>query len=240
MFDILFAAEQSVTQSIDPLIAMELCVIKMSRAGDIRAIADIISEMRSMEAGEGGVPFGGGGKGDGEARKKKELSDPTPQERGPRPVEPGEHPGDAHRPRLEVDGGVSGFLSFLENKDPRMHSLITQQGTIVLEGERLVVRLPRGSSFIEYLNDAERAQKLREELSYYFKRPMEFTTEQVSAPESEAARPSKTTTGDKTAPGPPGGSSTDGRQKLINSDTARHIFEVFEDVDVKEYTPGKK
>ena len=240
MFDILFNAEQSITQSIDPLIAMELCVIKMTRAGDIRAIADIISEMRSMETGGSGAPFVDKGTGVGEARKKKELSEPEPRDRSPRPVEPGEHPGDAHRPRLEVDGGVSGFLSFLENKDPRMHSLITQRGTVVLEGDRLVVRMARGSSFIEYLSDPDRALKLRDELTYYFKRPIDFTIEQVSVPEYEKTQPSEMTVNEETAPGPPVKTSTDGRQKLINSDTARHIFEVFEDVDVQEYTPGKK
>jgi hypothetical protein len=135
---------------------------------------------------------------------------------------------------------VGGFLSFLENKDPRMHSLITQQGRVVLEGDTLVVWMPRGSSYIEYLNDTERAQKLRDELTHYFKRPVAFSIETEDASTSRKAPPPDSEGGVKAAGDTNEQGAEDNRQKLINSDTARHIFEVFEDVDVKGYTPGKK
>jgi len=239
MFDILFNAEQNITQGTDPLIALELSVIKMTRAGDIRSIADIISEIQSMNLGGVNHPSAGGETESETARKKKDLSDDRQGAEGRRPLQPEPpHPGDAPRPRLEVDGGINGFLSFLENKDPRIHSMITQQGTVVLEGDRLVVRMSLKNSFID-LDDPNRAQKLRDELSYYFKRPMDFSIETVSAPEPEKPRQSEAPGSAKTTAAP-ASDAEDNRQKLINSDTARHIFEVFEDVDVKGYTPGKK
>jgi len=238
MFDILFNAERSIAQSADPLIALELSVIKMTRAGDIRSIADIISEIQKTGVGGAGPPSAGKMSDSGKARKKKALSDARrgAEDHGyPRP-EP--HPGDSPRPQLEMDGGINGFLSFLENKDPRMHSMITQQGTVTLEGDRLVVRMSLKNSFID-LDDPNRAQKLRDELSYYFKRPMDFSIESTSAPEPDTSRRSEAGGVVKTV-AEPAKDTEDNRQKLINSDTARHIFEVFEDVDVKGYTPGKK
>jgi DNA polymerase-3 subunit gamma/tau len=241
MFDILFNAEQGITRSEDPLIAMELCAIKMSRAGNIRSIADILSMIQTGEEGSvGGSPAGGRVEPE-EPRKKKDLSDPQPRQADRDPLYPEPpHPGDDPRPRLEVDGGINGFLSFLENKDPRMHSMITQQGSVVLEGDLLVVRMPRGSNFIEYLKDPDRSRQLREELHYYFKRPVDFTIEPVSAPEFERAPRSDAARGDEAAASPPVKNNSENRQKLINSETARHIFEVFDDVDIQEYTPGKK
>ena len=240
MFDILFNAEQSITQSTDPLIALELSLIKMTRAADIRSIADIISEIQSMDAGGVGSPAIGRGSEPGDARKKKDLSDARPGAQDRRPVQSESHPGDESRPRSDRPGDVSGFLSFLENKDPRMHSLITQQGRAVLDGDRIVVRMPQGSSYTEYLNDTERAQKLRDELGHYFKRPMDFSIETEDAPESRKAPLPDAEGGVKAASDAKTKRTEDSRQKLINSDTARHIFEVFEDVDVKEYTPEKK
>ena len=245
MFDILFNAEGGIAQSADPLIALELSLIKMTRAGSIRSIADIISGIQSMGAGEvtspsagGGGREGGGGTGGEGARKKKDLSDPRQQPReGDRGPEP--HPGDEPRPRSDRAEDAAGFLSFLENKDPRMHSLITQQGEAVMDGDRLVIRMPRGSSYIEYLSDANRAHKLRDELSRYFRRPMDFSIETVDVPESRKTPVPEGEGGVKNTAAPRK-STEDSRRKLIDSDTARHIFEVFEDVDVQGYTPEKK
>lgn len=239
MFDILFNAERSIAQSADPLIALELSVIKMTRAGDIRSIADIISEIQSTGVGSAGPPSTGKKSDSGEARKKKDLSDTRRGTEDRRPPQPEPHSEDDPRPRSGRSGDVSGFLSFLENKDPRMHSLITQQGRVMLEGDTLVVLIPKGSSYIEYLNDTERAHKLRDELAHYFKRPMDFSIETEDTPASHKVPPPDSENGAKKATDAVN-NTKDNRQKLINSDTARHIFEVFEDVDVKGYTPGKK
>ncbi|MBN1883089.1 MAG: DNA polymerase III subunit gamma/tau [Deltaproteobacteria bacterium] len=238
MFDILFNAEQSITQSTDPLIALELSLIKITRAGDIRSITDIISEMQSMDIKGADASITGGGPGPGGERKKKDLSDPRPSPQEAPTARPEQYPEDKPRPRSDQPGDAAGFLSFLENKDPRMHSMITQQGTVLLEGDRLVVRMPRKSSFID-LDEPERAEKLRDELSRYFRRPMDFTIETVDASESGESPISEEGRGETTA-GAPAKGTNDNRQKLIDSDTARHIFEVFEDVDVEGYTPGKK
>ncbi len=229
IFNILFGAEQVVKTSGDPKIAMELLLIKMARIGSVESIDEIIQRLLDLDGG--GIQ----GKAGAEALsfdfslKEDDQAPPLKKKFEGRPPELRETEGGTPRGKIEED--LDGFFAKLQRSDPKIHSILSKNRSIIMSEEKFRVEFQNGDINIDLIsNNEENLAKLKKELKEFYKRDIEVEVKGV-----EVKRPNTP----KDAGKGDGFGETDKEKELLKTEAAKNIIDVL-DADVRGYTHGKK
>jgi len=225
IFNILFSAEYSIKSSSDPKIALELVIIKMTRAGSVESIADIIDRLTRLGGSSPEAPPAGSlsfefGRGDKPARA------PVGEGRGV--VEKPEPPAGPEKDREIGDDQIKGFLSYLAGRDPIVHSYLVYAVSIRIEGNTAVIELPK--KYLHMISGRDTAQKIQREFYEYFKR--ELTVSLVGV-DGQFAPPADD-------PPPAVSEGVDTYTHIVESRTAKNVKKIFSEATIEGYTPRKK
>ena len=225
IFNILFSAEYSIKSSSDPKIALELVIIKMTRAGSVESIADIIDRLTRLggsapeatPAGSLSFEFG---------RDDKPARAPVGEGRGvAEKPEPSSGPG---KDRDIGEDQIKGFLSYLSGRDPVIHSYLVYAVSIRIEGNTAVIELPK--KYLHLISGRDTAQKIQKEFYEYFKRELTVSLVGVDGqfdPPADDAPPAVS-------------EGVDTYTHIVESRTAKNVKKIFSEATIEGYTPRKK
>jgi DNA polymerase-3 subunit gamma/tau len=226
VFNILFSAEYSIKTSSDPRIALELVLIKMTRAGSVEPISEVIERLSRLE-GQGFVTSAADTKTLAFDFSSKPPADGH-REKGAESVkeEGAPYTGRADAPPVDT---AKGFLSYLSGKDPVTHSYLAHAVSIDIEADRAVISLPR--KYLHLVEGQEKTERIRGAFRDYFKKDLLVSLVGVegSGPEPPAHGPI-----------PDESQKHDPASDLLESGTAKGIQRVFSGATVKGYTPPRK
>ncbi len=218
IFNILFSAEFSIRNSSDPRIAMELVLIKMTRAGSVESIADVIERLSHLEGSDSG------------GRVAESLSFEFQPKTRPAHAPAESREAEAGTEKAEGPGEeeIRAFLSYLSGKDPIIHSYLVYAVSITIEESKAIITLPK--KYVRMISARDTMEKVTEEFRDYFKRNLTVTLVgvdgQFDAPSDE---------------GPQGVSEGgDSYAQIVESETAKNVRKIFDDATIEGYTPRKK
>jgi DNA polymerase-3 subunit gamma/tau len=227
IFNILFSAEFSIRNSSDPRIAMELLLIKMTRAGSVESIAEVIEKLSRLGGAAVDVPAADSG------TRSFEFQQKTPPSGGPAPDLriPLEKQGPAGGPGKgkEIgEGEIAGFLSYLAKRDPVIHSYLVYAVSIRIEGSTAVIALPK--KYLHLVSARDTVEKIAKEFYEYFKRELAVSfvgvDGQFDAPIDEEQQAVS--------------EGSDTYSHIVESRTAKNVKKVFSESTIEGYTPRKK
>jgi len=227
IFNILFSAEFSVKNSGDPRIAMELVLIKMTRTASVESIAEVIEKISRLEGAVGGVPPADAGNRSFEFQPKTTPSIPPGGDRD-QTVEKRGAAGGPEKNEGVGESDMKGFLSYLLGRDPVIHSYLVNAVSIRIEGDTVVIELPK--RYIHLVSGKDKIGKIQKEFREYFKKNLAVSLVGVDGqlPEPTDNEPSTVSEGGETY------------TEIVESRTAKNIKKVFSDATIEGYTPRKK
>ncbi len=227
IFNILFAAEFSIKSSGDPRIAMELVLIKMTRTASVESIAEVIEKLSRLEKGAAGEPPADASNRSFEFQPKTTPATPPLGDRG-EPAEKGRVAGGVEKIEGAGESDIEGFVSYLSGRDPVIHSYLVYAVSIRIEGDKVVIELPK--RYIHLVSGKDKIEKIQNEFREYFKRHLTVSLVGVDGQFAEPRdeEPSKVSEGGDTY------------TQIIESRTTKNVKKVFSDATVEGYTPRKK
>ena len=224
LFNILFNDEPRIKGSINPKVAMELTLIKMTRARDLMPIDELIERISNLTKDN--------------TRSADGVEDtpfPSPQGQVNEPIstpystsKDSDIPGSgAQKPHEEAviksppGLDIKEFLSHLEKKTPTMYSLLVNISSIDRKGNKITIGIPK--IHLNLLDDEGRKGEIEKELRDYLNEEVIIEIREVTG-ENPIYPPE----------------IRDPKMELIESDTAQNIIKVFDGATVEGYSPSKK
>lgn len=186
-FRIFFSAENDITRSSCPRIALELCLLEMITLKQAVPLEDLAERVRELASG---------------AHRQTAADFPVRSVRESAAAAPAALPGPAQTDApasapassaAAAHGQAADFVDFVRGRKYMMAVSHLEQGALELDGDRLRVTVPQQSFHAEWLRSAEAQARLNELAAEFFGRPVrlevaETVKKKVSEDDTAARR----------------------------------------------------